>query len=287
LGGEFRELEPLPLGRWRWPLLAGAAAVLLLALAWPAARHLETASGAHFGEEVALGGVGAQNVVDEARGKPSSLWDGLQRGVRHDRVGSSALHSLALAGGGALLAVLLAVLLTEAGRGRPRLDRLLLVLAFLPVAVPPMTLAVGWVACFGPAFAAKPFAPMLLLGGRLLPFAAFAVRAARQRISEELLDAGAVAGLGAGARTLRITLPLIAPGAALGLLLAFLFGLREVDAIVFTRTGSETLPVQLYNMIHYGFDVQVSALSFLWMLAVALFLLLVGLLVGRRFRIMP
>jgi ABC-type spermidine/putrescine transport system permease subunit II len=83
-----------------------------------------------------------------------------------------------------------------------------------------------------------------------------------------------------------VTLPLIAPGAALGFLLAFLFGLREVDALVFTKAGAETLPVRLYNMIHYGYDSQVAGLSFLWMAGLALFLLVLLLLLPRL-RLLP
>ena len=169
-------------------------------------------------------------------------------------------------------AVLLALALTEAGRGRPRLDRFLLVLAFLPVAVPPMVLAVGWVLIFGRWMDLR-FFPAFLLGARLLPFAALAVRSIRQRLDPALLDAAATAGLGPWRRFWRVTFPLIAPGAALGFLLAFLFGLREVDAIVFTRGGAETLPVQMYNKIHYGYDVQVAGLAFLWTAGLAVFLL--------------
>jgi iron(III) transport system permease protein len=285
LGGSFRTPEPLPLGRARIPCLLLAVGVLLLALVWPAVRHLETAGGAHFGEPVAL--AGATATIDASREKPVSVMDGLRKGLRTDRVGESVLNSVALAGGGALLAVLCAVILSEAGRGRPRLDRLLLVLAFLPVAVPAMSLAVGWGTLWGPSRASLRFFPILLVAARLLPFAAFAVRAAHRRVAPELLEAAAVAGLPPASSLGRITLPLITPGIGLGLLLAFLFGLREVDALVFTRTGSETLPVQLYGLIHYGHDVQVAALSFLWTAAVALLLLLLALATGRRFRLLP
>jgi ABC-type spermidine/putrescine transport system permease subunit II len=106
-------------------------------------------------------------------------------------------------------------------------------------------------------------------------------------LDDELLEAAAVAGLSPMRRFVRITVPMVAPGVALGLLLAFLFGLREVDALVFTRMGGETLPVQLYNMIHYGFDVQVGALSLLWVGGVGLFLLAVVVLCGTRFRLLP
>jgi iron(III) transport system permease protein len=260
VGSSFRTLSPLPLGRGRIPCLLLVIGVLGLALAWPAVRHLETAGGAHFGEPVAL--QGATTTVDiESREKPVSVM--------------------------ALLAVLCALVLSEAGRGRPRLDRLLLVFAFLPVAVPAMSLAVGWVTLWGPSRASARFFPILLLAARLLPFAAFAVRAVRRRVAPELLEAAAVAGLPPASRLARITMPLITPGIALGLLLAFLFGLREVDALIFTRTGSETLPVQLYGLIHYGHDVQVGALSFLWTSAVGLLLLVVALLTGPRFRLLP
>lgn len=286
VGSSFRTLQPLPLGRGRIPCLLLAIGVLVPALAWPAVRHLETAGGAHFGKPVAM--QGATTTIDvESRQKPTSVMDGLRKGLRADRIGESTWNSVVLAGGGALLAVLCALLLSEAGRGRPRLDRLLLVLAFLPVAVPAMSLAVGWATLWGPSNASLRYFPILLLAARLLPFATFAVRAARRRVAPELLEAAAVAGLPPASSLARITLPLITPGIALGLLLAFLFGLREVDALIFTRTGSQTLPVQLYGMIHFGYDVQVAALSFLWTSAVALLLLVVAILTGSRFRLLP
>ncbi|MHC4224077.1 MAG: ABC transporter permease [Planctomycetota bacterium] len=283
VAGGFREPEPLALGRWRVPALVAVALLLLIALVWPAYRHLETAGGKHFGQAVGL----QAPSEDDPRGKPASVLDGMRKGIQQERVGESLANSLTFGAGGALLAVLLALLLTEAGRGRPHLDRFLLVAAFLPVAVPPMAFAVGWVRLFGPAFADMRFTPVLLLAARLLPFATFAVRATRARIGESLQDAASVAGLGPGARFARITLPLVLPGAALGFLLAFLFGLREVDALVFTSRGAETMPVLLYNNIHYGYDVQVAALSFLWMAGVGLLLLALGLLLGRRFRLVP
>ena len=128
---------------------------------------------------------------------------------------------------------------------------------------------------------------ILLLAARLLPFATFAVRSARSRVDEHMIHAAAVAGLPPTERLFRVTIPLIGSGAALGLLLAFLFGLREVDALIFTRSGGETIPVQLYNMIHYGFDVQVAGLSLLWTAGVALLLGAIGLLAGARFRLLP
>jgi len=286
LGQDFREPDPLPLGRWRLPLTGAAVLLLLVCLVWPAWRHLETAAGKDFGPPVATQGA-APKVTAGPSARPQSLLDGLRRGLRHDRVGKSALTSLLLAGGGALLAVLLALLFTEAGYGAPRLDKVLLVMAFLPVAVPPMSFAVGWVRFFGPARAQETWFPVLLMAARLLPFAAFAVRATRRRVGPELGDAAAVAGLGPLRRYVRGTLPLVAPGALLGLLLAFLFGLREVDALVFTKTGAETLPVQLYNMIHYGYDVEVAGLSFLWAAGLLLFLLLLRLVLGTRFRVLP
>ncbi len=276
--GDFRPPDPLPLGRARRPLFVAALPLLGLSLLWPAYRHLETASGAHYGEEVASGGV-RQQIKPDARTKPRSLTDGLRKGILHDGVGESALLSVKLAGLGALLALLAALLLVEAGRTAPYLDRLFVILCFLPIAVPPMSFAVGFVKLWGPSTGA--YYPVALLAARLLPFAAFAVRTARLRLAPELLEAGAVAGLSGLRRYVRLTLPLLAPAMGLGFLLAFLFGLREVDALVFTKSGAETMPVRLYNMIHFGYDVQVGGLSFLWMGAVALLLLLLALLIPR------
>jgi len=275
--GDFRPPDPLPLGRARLPLCGAALLVLVFALVWPAYRHLETASGAHYGDEVSKGGLTGQ-VIPESRMKPTSLVDGLKKGLHHDGVGNSAWLSIQLAGLGALIALAAALVLVEAGRAVPRLDPLLLLLCFLPIAVPPMSFAVGFVKLWGPTRVSGRLFPSILLAARLLPFAAFAVRSARVRLAPELLEAGAVAGLSGLRRFFRITLPLLAPAAATGYLLAFLFGLREVDALVFTRSGAETMLVRLYNMIHYGYDVQVGGLSFLWTASIGLLLLIFALL---------
>ncbi|MHC4940915.1 MAG: ABC transporter permease [Planctomycetota bacterium] len=288
VGSDFNPPNPLPLrGGARvgaWLLIAF---VLLAAVVWPARGHAKTAAGDFFGDPVALAGAAPMFKPSDPRAKPDGLMDGMRRGVRHPRVKESTFTSLGLAAGGALIAVLIALLATEAGRGRPRFDKFFLLVCFLPVAVPPMSLAVGWVTLYGTDWAQMRWTPALLLAARLLPFATFAVRSVRARIDDELLDAAAVAGLPPWRRFVRITIPMVRPGIALGLLLAFLFGLREVDALVFTRMGGETLPVQLYNMIHYGFDVQVGALAILWMCGVGLFLVALLLLAGTRFRLLP
>ena len=59
------------------------------------------------------------------------------------------------------------------------------------------------------------------------------------------------------------------------------------NTAVFTRQGGMTLPVKLYSMIHYGYDVQVAGVSILWTVGIGLFLGAIGLLVGRRFRVLP
>jgi iron(III) transport system permease protein len=278
--GDFRPPDPLPLGRARLPLLVAAFLLLGLALGWPAARHLETTSGAHYGDEVAKSGLTGQ-VIPESRRRPTSLVDGLRKGLLHDGMGNSALLSIELSGLGALVALLVGLVLVEVGRLTPRLDPLLLLLCFLPIAVPPMSLAVGFVKLWGPGLVRARLFPSLLLAARLLPFAAFAIRGARLRLAPELLEAGAVAGLGGIRRFFRITFPLLVPAAGTGFLLAFLFGLREVDALVFTKSGAETMPVRLYNMIHYGYDVQVAGVSFLWTAGVGLLLLVLALLIPR------
>lgn len=278
--------DPIPLGRARIPLGALAALLLAAAVLWPSLRHLETAGGAHFGREVARSGVAATQVASEGIQKPKSVADGLRRGLRRETADDAALLSLELAGLAALVATLLALGLVEAGRGRRRLDAAIALLALLPIAVPPMSLAVGWARLFGRLGDLRLF-PSLLLAARLLPFAYFPVRAARARVDEGLLDAAAVAGLSPLRRAFRVAFPLTAPGVRLGLLLSFLFGLREVDAIIFTRSGAETLPVKLYNWIHYGHDVEVGALAFFWTLGVALLLAAAALARGRFLRFLP
>ena len=43
----------------------------------------------------------------------------------------------------------------------------------------------------------------------------------------------------------------------------------------------------MYNKIHYGYDVQVAGLAFLWTAGLGMFLLVLRLLAGRRLRWLP
>ncbi len=287
VGTRHREIEPLPLKGWRWPLAGFVAVVFTIAVLFPLYRHIETAGGAHYGNPVSQGGAAPMPTAAEAaRAPPTSVMDGLRKGVNYPGIADNVKYSLILSAGGALLALLLAIALVEAGRRRPKLDRFLVLAGFLPVAVPPMVLAVGWVKLFG-SWTNLEYFPVVLLGARLLPFATFAVRAARRQVAPELIDSAAVAGLGPTARLFKITLPLIAAGAAQGFMLAFLFGLREVDAVIFTKTGAQTLPVKLYGMIHAALDVQVAGLAFLWTCGIAGLLIILRLLIGSRLRLVP
>ena len=158
-------VDPVPLGRGRFVGAGFIIVLLLVAVAWPSQRHLETAAGQNYGAPVFMGGAAPAGNLDVSRSKPKSLAEGLRRGLTHERVPENAWRSIWIAGGAALLAVLLAILLTEAGIAWPRLDRTLLLLSFLPLAVPAMSLTVGAVECYGAKQRQRGLVPGPVAGG--------------------------------------------------------------------------------------------------------------------------
>ena len=264
--GGFREPKPLPLGRWPdGPcLIAVRRSPCLRSSLWsgPAYRHLETTGGAHFGRP--RGGGTAATAGRSCRGRACEARQSIHgrpaQGPAHRPGRGEHAEQPLLAGGGALVGVAPCALLCRsraepAAPGPCAAGRC----AFLPVAVPPMSLAVGWVDALRPsAFAVEALtSPSCCWALRLLPFATFAVRAARRRDRAwELLEAGAVAGLVARSAPgwLRITVPLLpCPGRRWASCSPSCSACARSTRSIFTRTGAETLPVQLYNMIHYGF----------------------------------
>ena len=95
-----------------------------------------------------------------------------------------------------------------------------------------------------------------------------------------LEDAARLLGAGPAERARRVWGPLSRRGWLSAFLLALVFALRELDAIVLIEPG--ILPVRIYDKVHYGKTGQVADLSMAY-LAVLLVPAIIGVvLVGRR-----
>lgn len=272
IAGDWREGGAFGLGRWRWPAAALTALALVVAAGVPLAG-LAWKSG--------TGGVAAfRTVWDEVAG-PETLTSELR-------------WTLWYAGWAAVLATPLAFVLAHHAARRGRIWPL--VLAFLPLALPPIFLGAGSVRVYGdPAFAVplgggatrNPFldadsprlGPILILVAKYVPFAVAALWAAFLSVDPRLEEAAASAGARPLDRALRVLVPLTRPAILVAAALVFVFSLREIDTLVLV--SSDTLLRKIYSKVHISRDEQVAALCTILVVLQALPFAFLALLLPR------
>lgn len=111
---------------------------------------------------------------------------------------------------------------------------------------------------------------MLVLAhlARFLPFAVFAAASGVRNVDPVLLEAASLHDVGKGARLFKVVLPMLAPAIITTWLVSFVLSLGELGAsLIISPPGQATLPMVVYNLLHYGATDTVSALSVIILLA--------------------
>ncbi len=251
--GRKRVPQTIRLGPWRWPAVAFCGSVALLALGVPIVTI--------------------------------SLWllDGLTRGLEVD-IGLEALRdSLVLAGGAALLAVVLSVplacLVTHfPGRWSTLTERLL----YAAYAIPGISLALA-IVFFTlnamPLLYQTLFALVVAITLRYLVQSVGALRGPMLQVSPRTVEAARSLGEGWAGVLRSITLPLLRPGLAAGATLVLLSALKELPlTLLLAPPGYSTLATELWDAAREGFYAQ-AAIPAALLLGVSF--ISVGLLVRR------
>jgi iron(III) transport system permease protein len=267
---------PLPLrslGRWRWPALLGPALFLGAGVGMPVVVMARWAMGS------------TQKLV------PMSL-DVMRQSFQGALVqaGGDLTHTLLLSSAAALLGLAVALPLARLGARRSAAVEHLSV---LPLAVPALLLAIGFVHAFNaPALAGLYAATFdfydssaLLVtayAARFLPFGVLTLSSAIRRIPPQLEEAARLSGRSPLARALRIHLPLALPATASAGCLLFVLSLRELDTAVVLPSGNDTIVRRLSNVVHFGGENTGGALALLLLGCAILVPFLVVLASGRR-----
>jgi len=210
------------LGRWRVPALISLATLVGLALGVP------------------LGSL----VYWMARGDSSTL--------PSTSILAAAGHTAEYSAAAAAIATLLAVpVCTLALRHRNRVTVLIERLAYLPMALPGLVVALGLVA-FSVRYALNLYQSALELviayAILFLPLAVVGVRSAMSQSSPRLEEVARSLGSGPAEVFRRITLPLIAPGLGAAFALVFISSATELTATLLLRpTGVNTLATQFWT----------------------------------------
>ena len=203
----------------------------------------------------------------------------------------SILNSLAYSTlatvGAVLLGVLIAYLLTrERFVGKTLLDTTVM----MPLAIPGIVLAFGYVACFGdgPLNPMVNPVPLLVIGYivRRLPYMVRSAVAGFQHVSQSLEEASTNLGAGGWTTLRRITVPLVMANLLAGAILTFVFSMFEVSQSLVLAQDQRYYPIasalyQLGARLSDGAWLA-SAMGVVGMVVLAAGLIAAGSFLGRR-----
>jgi spermidine/putrescine transport system permease protein len=220
--------------------------------------------------------------------EPSFRW--YQAMFQDDRVMGALRNSLVVALFSTVVSTVLGTMLAIAleryrFRGRGALDGI----AYLPIIIPDVTMAVMLLVFFFQAFGVLSdlFAVRLTTGlttialahiAFSISFVAVVVRARLSQLDSALEEAAADLYANRWQAFRRVTLPLIAPGVAGGALLALTLSLDDVVVTQFVSgAGSTTLPVYVFGLVRRGVTPLINAVSTVMLVAS---MVLVGISLG-------
>jgi iron(III) transport system permease protein len=176
------------------------------------------------------------------------------------------LFSFSLAAAAATITVLLAFLLScLIVRSTGWQGTALSLAVFIPFVVPSTSLGVGLIEVWNrPLLDIVYSSPLIIVMGylsRYLPFAVVTIHSGLKQIDPRLEDAASLAA-GEWTRVMRrVVVPLLWPSILSGFFIVFVLSLGELGAtLLVIPPGQETIPIKIYNLMHYGADQSVAAL---------------------------
>lgn len=206
-------------------------------------------------------------------------------------VATAARNSLLYSSASTLVDIVLGVLIAYfVLRRHLRAGWLVDAIVMLPIALPGLVLAFGYVATFSGTFLdplRNPI-PLLIIGYavRRLPYCFRAAYAGLQQVGEEYEEAARVCGAGSVKTVVDITVPLIAANIVAGGILSFMFAVLEVSESMVLAVKKEFFPLTreiyaLLGKIPDG-DYVASALGVLCMLFLVAGLVAASALMGKH-----
>ncbi|HVE13763.1 MAG TPA: ABC transporter permease [Elusimicrobiota bacterium] len=190
--------------------------------------------------------------------------DWYRRLLENKSILASTENSLLIASCACVLSTLLGTLAAVA-QGRFAWKRLGLLegMFFLPIVIPELMMAIGFLLFFGLIGLRQGLGTLIVAHTTFdVPIVWLVVRARLKKLDPRLEDAAMDLGATRWMAFRKVTLPLLAPAILGGALMAFAISLDDFF-ISFFVSGPEstTLPVQIYSMLKFSIDPQVNALS--------------------------
>jgi iron(III) transport system permease protein len=214
-----------------------------------------------------------------------------EKALGHNLTLSSIKNSILLSSMSALVDVILGVSIAYLlARRKFRGMNLLDAAVMLPLAVPGLVMAFGYMACFAGTTIDPRINPMPLLviaySVRRLPYTVRTAYGGFLQISRSLEEAAINLGSSAFRTVRKITMPLISANIAAGAILAFSFAMLEVSESLILAVKEQYFPItkaiyQLMGRIEDGAFIA-SALGVWSMAFLAVSMLAAGVLIGRK-----
>lgn len=177
---------------------------------------------------------------------------------------SSTWNSLVIAAVSTVLATILGTLAAVArSRSGTMATRAKDAFFFVPLLIPELMLAVGFLLFFGMFKTDLGLSALIISHTTLnLPIVWLIVKARLEKIDPRLEDAAVDLGATRWVALLKVTLPLLMPAVAAGGLMAFVISI-DCFLISFFVAGPDTttLPIQIYSMLKFAISPEVNALS--------------------------
>ena len=190
---------------------------------------------------------------------------------RNGDVLGAALNSLIVATVATALSTLLGTLLAIGIEMRRRRGVGLETLAFAPMVIPDIVLAIALLSLFSLTGVTMGLHTIIVAHVVFdLAFVCAVVRARLRGFDWAVVEASEDLGASLPVTLVRVVLPLLAPAILAGALLAFTLSLDEFIIAFFTAgagRASITLPMQIYAMVRFGVTPELNALSTLVLLA--------------------
>jgi iron(III) transport system permease protein len=200
------------------------------------------------------------------------------------------LFSLGLAAIGATLIILMGFFISyliERTKGKRQIA--IDIISLLPFAIPATVLGIGLIRVWNrPLFGFIYSSSIIILFGYIARFSPFTIRAISsnlKQISLSLEESASICGVRWWRRFFRILIPLSKPGLLAGWMIAFILSLGELGTtLLVIPPGEATLPIKIYNIMHYGASKLVAALSIILIIASLLTILFVSAIFSLRRR---
>lgn len=153
------------------------------------------------------------------------------------------------------------------------------VVSLIPFAIPATVLGIGLIRVWNHSFFQFIYGSSAIVlfayVARFSPFSIRAISSNIKQINPNLEESASICGISWWKSFFRILVPLSKNGLLAGWLIAFVLSLGELGTtLLIIPPGKATLPIKIYNIMHYGASKLVAALSVI-LIAVSLLIILI------------